>query len=248
MAKGKHQILKGHKRVKSRFIPPLMQIGKIQETSYINDLLPHVVWMSLLIESLGLRRGIDACLNLAKLAHTQHTSEKHVNFAICGNHAKLVESERTAVLKTLQDSGELSTFRDALAPLIYLHPSCPMSYLGLPENFPESTTLVKRLADAVEVIFDRFCANASIVQANVLVARMTTGGLFIAEHIGIPDFDAMIKHPDSEAGKRAASFARTSSMQEFMPDEAQEYVNWPKAFWQRNYRLDSCCILEREDD
>lgn len=99
--KKKRQVLKGHKRIKSRFIPPMMQIGTIKETSYINDLIPHVSWMSLLIESVGLRRGIAASLDLAKLAHGIHVSEKHVNFAICGNHQQLTEEERSEILRVL---------------------------------------------------------------------------------------------------------------------------------------------------
>lgn len=248
MKKKKRQVLEGHKRVKTRFIPPLMQIGNIKETSYVNDLLPHVVWMSLLIESLGLREGISAGLRLIKLAHGLHRSDKHVNFAICGNHGKLTSEEKAALLRALNSSSELPTYQEGLLPLLHLHPDCPMAYLGSPPDPPERSRLVSKLADAVDVIFDRYGAGASIVQANVVVGRASTGGLFIAEHIGMPDFDAMIKDPESEAGRRAASFARTSSMQEFMPDEEGRYMEWPKAFWRRNYRLDACRLLELEDE
>ncbi len=248
MKKKKRQVLKGHKRIKSRFIPPLMQIGNIKETSYVNDLIPHVVWMSLLIESLGRKRGIALSLDLAKLSHGLHGSEKHVNFALCGNHEKLTSTEKEEIKKTLENSGDLRVYQNALAPLLALHPGCPMSYLGLPPEVPEPTLLIEKLATAVDVIFDRYGINGSIAQANVVVARAVTGGLFIAEHIGMPDFDAMVRAPDSEAGKRAASFARTSCMQEFMPDEEQRYTEWPKIFWRRNYQIDSCRVLEMEDD
>lgn len=248
MKKKKRQVLEGHKRVKTRFIPPLMQIGSIKETSYVNDLLPHVVWMSLLIESCGLREGISASIRLIKLAHEVHQSKKHVNFAICGHHDKLTSRERTAVVATLETSGELPRYQEALRPLLELHPDCPMNYLGVPSTLAERSRLVSKLSDAVDVIFDRYGPGASVVQANVVVGRASTGGLFIAEHIGMPDFDAMIKDPESESGRRAASFARTSSMQEFMPDEEEQYMVWPKAFWRRNYRLDACRLLELEDE
>lgn len=244
----KRQVLEGHKRIKTRFVPPLMQIGSIKETSYINDLLPHLVWMSLLVESLGLRQGIEAILRLAKLAHQTHISEKHVNFALCGNHEKLTPAEKSNILKVLEDSGDLRKYQEALLPLLHLHPNCPMSYLGSQTLVQERSPLIEKLADAVDIIFDRFGAEASIVQANVVISRLSTGGLFFAEHIEMPDFDAMINDPESDAGRRAASFARTSSMQEFMPNEEQEYMAWPKAFWRRNYRLDSCHFLELEDE
>lgn len=248
MKKKKRQVLEGHKRVKARFIPPLMQIGNIRETSYINDLLPHVVWMSLLIESIGLRRGISASLHLSKLAHGLHESKSHVNFAICGNHVKLTSAEKAEILRVLESSGELPTYQDALFPLLHLHPDCPMNYLLSSTAPVERSRVVNKLTVAVDAIFDRYGQNASIVQANVVVARASTGGLFIAEHIEMPDFDAMIKNPESEAGRRAASFARTSSMQEFMRDEEEQFMEWPKKFWRRNYRLDTCRPLELEDE
>jgi len=247
MKKKKRQVLQGHKRVKTRFIPPLMQIGNIKETSYINDLLPHLVWMSLLIEHMGLRKGISAIIRLVKLAHGLHQSINHVNFAICGNHHKLTSLEKAELLKALEGSGELHTYQEALLPLLQLHPDCPMDYLGSPTAPSERSHLVSKLAEAVDGIFDRYGPGASIVQANVVVCRASTGGLFIAEHIGMPDFDAMINDPESEAGRHAASFARTSSMQEFITDEEGQYMEWPKLFWRRNYRLDTCRLMELEE-
>jgi hypothetical protein len=216
--------------------------------SYVNDLLPHVLWMSLLIARLGKREGIRHSFDLAKLAHNLHVSDKHVNFAICGNYAKLTQAEATAFLEKLDAQGTLSLYREALSPLLHLHPNCPMRALDLPAKLDSRESLIERLRNAVDAILDRYGNPAAIMQANVLVIRASTGGLFFNKGIEIPDFDSLVHSPDSEAAQRAASFARSGAMQEFMPDETQEYMDWPKVFWNANYKLDRCTELEVTDD
>lgn len=242
-----HKVLRDHKRTKSRFIPPMMQIDNIKETSYVNNLLPHVVWMSLLVELLGKRQGISASMRLIKLAHATHQSTRHVNFAICGNHTRLTPQEKTTVLEALEKSGELSTFREALLPLLQNHPTCPMSYLNESNNSQTEPVLVRRLADAVAAIFDRYDVGASIMQANIVVGRAITGGMFLPTDIEAPDFNTILSAPDSEAARRAASFARTGSMQEVMIATEEEHKEWPREFWNRNFHIDNCRAKEASE-
>lgn len=217
-----------------------MQMPNIRETSYINDLLPHVVWMSLLNDELGVHRGIQASFELAKLTHSIHMSEQHVNFAVCGNYNRLSAEEKVALVETLKQRGSLDLYQQALSPLLQLHPACPMRFLGFAQQ--TEAALIDRLRRAVEIVFDRYGTPAAIMHANLIMIRASTGGLFIAEHIDIPDFDALVRDPDSEAAKRAASFARSGAMQELMADEQKFQLTWSKAFWNRNYRLDSCLL------
>ena len=244
----RHRILSGHKRVKSRFVPPIMQILNLRETSYINEVLPHVLWMSLLNETAGLARGIDASFRLARLAHSIHATEKHVNFAVCGNYARLTPAEASSLVEELRVRGDLDLYREALSPLIHLHPACPLQIVGLPLKIDDQQTLVGRLRSAVDVIFDRHATPGVIVQANVINIRAATGGLFVAKHIEVPDFDSLIQAPESEAAKRAASFARIGAMQEFMLGEERGHSEWSRSFWNANYRLDACMPLEISDD
>lgn len=242
------KVLAGHKKVKSRFIPPLMQLPNLRETSYVNDMLPHVVWMSLLIQDHGKRDGIRYAFDLAKLAHEVHGSEKHFNFAICGSYSHLTEDELARLVQRLTDEGRLDLYRQSLSPLVALHPTCPMAGLGLPGSLQERATLIGCLRDAVDAILDRYENPAAIMHANVFGIRAATGGLFIADHIEMPDLDALVFNPESDAAKQAASFVRSSAMQEFSFDEDEGYRVWPKAFWDANYRLDPCSLFEEGDE
>lgn len=241
-------VLQGHKRVKSRFVPPLMQLPNLRETSYVNDLLPHVLWMSLLNDAVGLKQGIHASFELAKLARSIHVSEKHVNFAVCGNFNNLSPSENEMLLEELRRRGTLNQYQDALSPLLSLHPNCPMRALATPHESDQHPKLVARLRISVANVFDRYSTSASIMHANVITIRASTGGLFFAKHIEMPDFDSLVHSPDSEKAKRAASFARSSSMQEFMSDAEGRHLEWSKLFWNTNYRLDACIPMEFPDE
>lgn len=242
------KVLQGYKKVKTRFVPPLMQIPNIRESSYVDDLLPHVVWMALLVEALGTREGIRRSFEIAKLAHKIHTSEEHVNFAICGSYAKLTTDEVLSLVASLERQGSLELYREALSPLVALHPSCPMRAFGLPDTVKPLESLLARLRTAVGANLDRYGNAASIMQANVMVIRAATGGLFFSEGIDIPDFDTLIHSPDSDAAQRAASFARNGAMQELMSEGEHVLTEWPKAFWNANYRLDACLKDEVADE
>ena len=45
MTQKKKKILEGHKRIGKRFIPPMMQLPMMRSTSYVNDMLPELVWI-----------------------------------------------------------------------------------------------------------------------------------------------------------------------------------------------------------
>jgi hypothetical protein len=57
---GQQKILKDHKRIGKRFVPPLMQLG-IEEVNYINELLPEIIWMGLVFDRIDYRAGINLC-------------------------------------------------------------------------------------------------------------------------------------------------------------------------------------------
>ena len=56
-------VLEGHKKVGSKFIPPMMQLPNWTEISYINQILPEIIWMGLINDEFGYRDGIDLSFN-----------------------------------------------------------------------------------------------------------------------------------------------------------------------------------------
>ena len=63
----KKTVLSGHKKVGSKFIPPFAQIGQFSEISYINVVLPEIIWMGLVQDTLGVRGCVDLCADFVQI-------------------------------------------------------------------------------------------------------------------------------------------------------------------------------------
>ena len=65
----KREVLGDHKRIGKRFIPPfLYQLGSLSEISWVNEIMPEILWIGLLIEHFGYQRGVELGLHLSKAA------------------------------------------------------------------------------------------------------------------------------------------------------------------------------------
>jgi|GEM_PF-5414525 len=138
------EILKDHKRIGKRFVPPLMQLG-IQEVSYINKLLPEIIWMGLVFDRIDYRAGVNLCEKVTKLAHEIYASEKHANFALCGSFLRLEDRQKEELdwvahlLRCVYSSSYNLCIRwNRNSPQAVSHPSgTPPVYLRRQESLPD---------------------------------------------------------------------------------------------------------------
>src|SRR2546426_5506644 len=120
-------VLKDHKRVGKRFLPPFLYlIGNMHETKWLDRPVPELVWITLLIGSLGLRRANQVAVDLAKAASGTRTSpdRKMIWFASTSAFATLDATQQAAVITCLQTSQSLDELRRALRPLVAWYPEC----------------------------------------------------------------------------------------------------------------------------
>jgi hypothetical protein len=236
----KKKILEGHKKVGSKFIPPMMQLPNWSEISYVNLMLPEIIWMGLINDEFGYRDGINLSTNLANRAFELKETDKHINFALISNFRFLSNEKKIELIKGLEERSEIGRYRHALLPLIVLYEDFPLSFIGAGEEEYDGEQLIERMKACIDRHIYKHETPAMIVQANVMYIRVTNGGLHVASHIEIPDLNVLIEDPESEAAKRAGGFVRNSAMQEFMPMGEDGYGDWSKAFWNQGYKIAKC--------
>ena len=129
MAKKKQQILKDHKKVGSKFVPPLLQLKGFEEISYINQILPEIIWMGLINDFVGYKKGVELIAQIAKDAFKLKSTEKHTNFALVSNYKLLTNRSKLLLKKQLKANNTLSVMQEAVAPLMKLYPSFPLAFL-----------------------------------------------------------------------------------------------------------------------
>lgn len=244
----KKKVLEGHKKVGSKFIPPMMQIPNWSEISYINLILPEIIWMGLLNDEFGYREGINLSTNLAKQAFDLKETDKHINFTLVSNFNLISSDSKSELVHRLKKNAELDKYRESLLPLIALYKEFPLSFIGMSEKGIDKTTLIEKIKSCIENHIDKYERPALIIQANVLYVRGATSGLHVASHIEVPDLNALIEDPESEQSKRAGGFVRISTMQEFMAMGEERYGDWSKSFWNQGYKVDKCDFSWEDND
>ncbi len=218
------------------------------EISYVNQLLPQGLWMGLINEQLGYKDGIEISVAICQKAFALKTTEKHVNFSLVSNFAILTDDQKYALLEDLDKSSTLDTYRALLAPLICLFQEFPLSFLGKSDHSPEQSDLISTLRSSVERHADKYEMSGMALQSNMIYVRGVTGGLSMAKTMKAPDLNAIFEEPDSEAGKRAASFVRASVLMEYMPVQNVDLDGWSRSFWNHSYTLDKCDFSWESND
>jgi hypothetical protein len=233
------EILKDHKRIGKRFVPPLMQLG-IQEVSYVNKLLPEIIWMGLIFDCINYRAGIGFCEKITKLAHEIYASEKYANFALCSSFSRLENRQKEELVRRLNDQKLLEPIQLDLAPLIVLYDNFPMSFLGVTQNKIEKEILIRRIKEAIRRYMNKYEKPGLVLQATTIYMRGITGGLFLNKDIEPPDLNSIIDNPESEPAKKAGAFVRSSVLMEIMSPESESLTKWADPFWDQGLQVDTC--------
>ena len=65
------RIFRDHKKIGKTLVPPMRQyLGEQSTVSWVDQILPELIWLAIIIESLGVERGVEVGANIAKSANT----------------------------------------------------------------------------------------------------------------------------------------------------------------------------------
>lgn len=240
----KKPILDGHKKVGKKFIPPMKQIGNIVEVSYVNHTLPELIWMGLLHDYYGFKKGIALVELITRRAFEKRQTEDHTNFAICSNFNILSESSRSELLNDPDIIEVQPLISAALQPLHSLYNEFPMSFLCLPSDVSRRTEFLETLSNCLLKHFDKFDVPACMMQANVTHVRGINGGIHYAEGLQ-PNLNEIMGDPDSPKTQRAMAQARIGAMMEFKQSHLDDQQSWSRTFWNQGLKVDQCTFEER---
>lgn len=238
----KHVVLEGHTRVGKKFLPPFRQLpGQLNEVSWVNRILPELIWMGVLNDHFGMRRGIELSFELAHMANETYGEQKSPNFAFASSYSVLDADKKDLLLEKLETKGILADLRNGLIGFLNLYPKSALSLLRV-----EPDDNIERFVDSMKATLERYFFRreqpAMVLQANVLYIAVLCGKLFYTNNVKPPDLNVLVTNFESEEGRRAASHVRASvtGLVGMLLDE--EKSDWPRYFWNRGLDIDKCTL------
>lgn len=245
-SKAKPGVLADDKKVGSKFIPPFVaDIGPIQEVRWVTDLVPELLWISLLHSTHGLKNGADLARQLALAALGTQGQKPKKWFAFASSYAALDTLEQDAVMATLQASQALGEVREGLRPLVQLYPECPLRFLVPDERGNGAASLIN-LKTVLESILDRWESPATFTQATAVYIAFTSDMLKVFSGLALANFPAIEEFPKTEESKQVAASVR-SVVSMFSGHFTEPTSNsWISYFWRRGLELEPCSTQATE--
>jgi hypothetical protein len=211
-------------------------------TSFQDETLPDLIWLAALFRTYGDKETIEKLSTFLRSCMEILSDEKLPPLAFLSNFSKLNSQQHLAIREMVEKTGLAPWIQSALRHQATLFSSYPLAFL-----FQGDCAQLKRdaaiplLKVDVSSLLDRYSSFATKVQVTAVYSMLITGKLRISKDIEMPDFDAVIKAPDSEAAKRAASFVRATLNGRIGVYGIEEEENvWARDFWREAFNLEGC--------
>ena len=235
----RRRVLRDYRQEGKRYIPPFLQHMPIMtESRWMDDRVPELIWIALLIHVFGLKEGTAIALSVAKAATKCDPTAKQA-FAAASDYGALSNEQTHCVQSTLNKGGMLDKACQGLAALIHNYPDCPMAFLSNPgrskDDSPGST--LEDLREAIDNISDRQSQPGIYAQAAVVYIFFVNGRLQVAPHVGLANLPAVEEYPNTEESLRVAASVRSAVTGLLTGDTSSD---WRRSFWNQGRSLGPC--------
>lgn len=244
MAKGNHQgqVLRDHKKVGQKFIPPLMQLPNMKETSFRDNILPCLIWLSAIFLRNPDRQSVHYVIEFLIKCKGILNDDKSPALVFLNNFDKLTAEQKGKISEGIEDQAMLNFIRESLVHQHHLLEGYPLGFLF--EDYVygvDREEALEHLKEDVSALLDRYTMHSTKVQTTAFVSMTATGNLFLSSAIDLPDFNSIFTAPDSDESKRVASFVRASINAGAGFQDAEGGENeWSKSFWSQCFDLEVC--------
>ena len=238
------RVLADHKKVGKRLIPPLGEVlSEGGMVSWVDRILPELIWVAAIIDGLGVKRGVEASAAVARSANVIYSGEC---FAFVSSFELLDAAQRQRLVRLLRDQGHLNDVCSSLSSLLRLYPECPLKFLDAqlePASDRDNVTLFK---EVLAKYYDRRGQSAMIVQASAVYFAATCGKLIYVAPVQVPDFNSIISDFESDKAKKACASVRATVNALTKQIGAKFTDRWPRYFWNRGIEIDPPTPVPRD--
>lgn len=127
MIQGNHQgsVLKDHKKVGKKLIPPLMQLPNLKETSFRDNTLPCLVWFSAIFLRNPDRQAVHNIVEFLIKCGEILSNDEYSPLAFLNNFDKLIPEQKKRILNQFDDYNMLTFICQNLVHQFHLFKNYP---------------------------------------------------------------------------------------------------------------------------
>lgn len=245
--KNDHPILQGHVLQGNKFIPKLLTLGTpFHNVSYINVMIPELIWLALINERLGIKRGADF-IGIVSTTLGEMRSRNDSWFPAATCFGLLNDEAKNSVIKAL-DTNEISNaISNALAPFVSLYPQFPGRFLV---NTKQTEDYSKFLSEYKQLLFQLYDTESSatvFMCANATYASFCLDQLRVDSSTALSRFPEIENYPATEISKTIASSCRSLTLEMIGTHIVnKQLTNWSFYFWNHGLEIESIDWSEME--
>ena len=232
-------VLGDHRRVKSKMVTPFNDaFGPMHEVSWINMMIPELLWIALVQQAWGPRRGVEIITAFTRDVRKSDQQRDQTIWAAAGKFTAFPEGVLSGIIKGRSYRDDLCA---PLAPLNAHYPNHPMRDLIPSTSEVTQARDIGGLRALVGELFDRSSTTAIMVQATATWLAFDTGRLKVSTGLALADFPRIEDYPATEQSQRIAASIRATLNQMFGETNLMASgTEWPIAFWNRGLELQPC--------
>lgn len=237
-------VLEDHIRKKRRLIPPLRAAmgDNYSPFSWSLQIVPELFWITLLINELGPRRGVEVARQLGNSAAQVSKKEPKPLYVSVTSFSELSQDEKQELLGVI-DEEALLDFRAVLGSLSAIWPENPFSFTGLHSD-DEPQAVMARLTPSLEEMYNRHSRAATLAIATAVYIGFDQDKIKIAKEIfesNSTAFTDIEDYPATEDSKKAGAFFRAMAPMLLLGKEkAADIPDWVDAFWSGLSAIGGC--------
>jgi len=238
------KILEDHKKEGKILKPPLTTIGNFVDLSWVDYIIPDVIWITLLRDKFGDKMGTEIVNKFITIT-TKNETSKFRNYALLSSFEELPQQNKTSILKDLKKENILNVVLAGLSDFLDMYPSCPLKFLR-PNDYSTKVVDVKFLIRYKELLWeliDKRSKISTFTIANVIYSMFVLDRLKIVKDSPMAQFPKIQEYPETEISRLIASSLRASinAFYNFEMFDRNSSV-WAKEFWNRGIEIERCRI------
>lgn len=237
------KVLGGHKRHKNRIFHDWGFGKEVTQVSYTDLVLPEIIHIAMIHDALGWDGGVPVALKFLELA----AGLMPVGGLPIASHIGALDAKmQKQLIASMKGEGIFDKISLALRPLSISYSDWPLAFIQA--HSMERDQAIEHVEACVGRHFHRHFVPSGIALANLMWWSINAGRLHYPADMEFPDFNMMLKEPESDIGQKARTDAWLHALGLFSYPGEETDRTWSDRFWIESSKLSECYVLEENED